>query len=42
MSRQALHSHYLEIVHPIQHQKISFTSPLPEDFLNQLDILSDY
>lgn len=42
MSRHALHSHYLEIVHPIQHQKISFTSPLPEDFLNQLDILSDY
>ncbi len=40
ISRQALHSHYLQFIHPVSHQLMSFTSLLPEDILNQLSILS--
>ena len=31
ISRPALHSHRLEITHPISGQRLSFTAPLPED-----------
>ena len=31
MTRQALHSFYLEFIHPVTRQLMSFTVPLPED-----------
>lgn len=40
ISRQALHSHYLQFTHPVSHRLMSFTSLLPEDILNQCSILS--
>jgi 23S rRNA pseudouridine1911/1915/1917 synthase len=36
IQRQALHSHYLQFVHPVSRQVMSFTSILPEDILEQL------
>ncbi len=36
IQRQALHSHYLQFVHPVSRQIMSFTSNLPEDILKQL------
>ena len=36
ISRQALHSHYLQITHPATNEVMSFTSPLPEDIKEQL------
>ena len=42
IDRHALHSHYLEIQHPVSYQTITFTSPLPEDILRQLEIISGY
>jgi len=40
IERQALHSHFLQFQHPINHQILTFTSPLPDDFLAQLKVLS--
>ncbi len=40
IDRQALHSHFLEIVHPVKQQSLTFTSPLPDDFLEQLKMLA--
>lgn len=31
ISRQALHSHRLQFIHPITHENMDFTAPLPED-----------
>lgn len=31
ISRQALHSHRLQFTHPITHERMEFTAPLPED-----------
>lgn len=31
ISRQALHSHRLQFIHPITHERMEFTAPLPED-----------
>lgn len=31
ISRQALHSHRLRFTHPITHERMEFTAPLPED-----------
>lgn len=31
IKRQALHSHRLQFEHPITHQKMEFTAPIPED-----------
>ena len=31
MTRQALHSHHMELTHPITGEHMSFTAPLPED-----------
>ena len=39
ISRQALHSHYLQFTHPVTHQVMSFTSPLPQDMIDQLSVL---
>lgn len=35
--RQALHSHYLQFMHPISNNVIECTSPLPADMLNLLE-----
>jgi len=39
MSRQALHSHYLQITHPVTNTVMSFTSPLPKDMREQISVL---
>ncbi len=39
IDRQALHSHFLKIQHPVSLQALTFTSPLPDDFLEQLKVL---
>jgi 23S rRNA pseudouridine1911/1915/1917 synthase len=39
IQRQALHSHFLQFVHPVSHQVMSFTSILPEDILKQLNAI---
>jgi 23S rRNA pseudouridine1911/1915/1917 synthase len=39
IKRQALHSHFLQFNHPVNNQLLSFTSPLPDDFLKQLSAL---
>ena len=39
IGRQALHSHFLKIQHPVSLQTLTFTSPLPDDFLEQLKVL---
>jgi len=39
IKRQALHSHFLQFTHPVTNQLLSFTSPLPDDFLEQLSAL---
>lgn len=31
MTRQALHSHHMEFMHPITGEHMSFTAPLPPD-----------
>ena len=31
ISRQALHAHRLEIVHPVSHNQLEFVAPLPDD-----------
>lgn len=36
MKRQALHSHYLQFIHPARVEVFSFTSPLPEDIRQQI------
>jgi len=33
VSRQMLHAHCLQLLHPITHKEISLVAPLPEDFL---------
>lgn len=40
IERQALHAHYLQFRHPVTHQLIDFSSPLPADFQKQLKVLS--
>ena len=39
IGRQALHSHFLKIQHPVSLQTLTFTSPLPEDCLEQVKVL---
>ncbi len=39
ISRQALHAHRLEIVHPVTHNQLQFIAPLPEDMLGLLRVL---
>jgi len=39
IKRQALHSHYLQIIHPVTLEVMSFTSPLPEDIREQMSVL---
>jgi 23S rRNA pseudouridine1911/1915/1917 synthase len=39
IQRQALHSHYLQFVHPVNRNIMSFTSILPEDITEQLEAL---
>lgn len=38
IKRQALHSHYLQFVHPVNRKVLSFTSILPVDILEQLTV----
>lgn len=40
IKRQALHSHFLQFIHPVSLHLLTFTSPLPVDFLEQLKDLS--
>ena len=40
--RQALHARKLTLTHPISGELMSWKSPLPEDMLALLDVLSDY
>ena len=40
--RQALHSRKLTLIHPISGELMSWKSPLPEDMLALLDVLSAY
>jgi len=42
ITRQALHSQYLQFTHPVNHQVLSFTSPLPEDMMEQLSALQPF
>ncbi len=39
IKRQALHSHYLQLFHPISGQNMSFTSSLPKDMTEQINLL---
>ena len=39
VSRPLLHASKLSFVHPITQEKMSFTAPLPEDFLRVLEII---
>lgn len=39
IDRQALHSHFLKIQHPVSLQSLTFTSPLADDFLEQMKVL---
>ncbi len=40
INRQALHSHFLKIEHPVSLQSLTFASPLPDDFLEQLKVFT--
>jgi len=42
LKRQALHAWKLEFIHPCTGQELSFTAPLPQDFLYTLDWLQQY
>ena len=39
IKRQALHSHHLQLSHPISGQSMSFTSSLPKDMTEQINLL---
>ena len=39
ISRQALHAHRLQIVHPLSQQRLEFVAPLPDDILALLRAL---
>src|SRR5262249_40175687 len=39
ISRQALHAHRLQIVHPVSKQRLEFIAPLPDDMLGLLRAL---
>lgn len=39
LTRQALHSHYLQFSHPVTHQVLGFTSIIPDDMMKQLSLL---
>ena len=39
MARQALHAKELSFVHPTTHEKLHFSTPLPEDMLNLIHVL---
>ena len=41
ISRQALHAHRLEIVHPVTHNQLQFIAPLPEDMQGLLKALRE-
>ncbi len=41
ISRQALHAHRLQIVHPVTQQRLEFRAPLPDDMLALLRALRD-
>ena len=38
IDRQALHSYKIEFMHPISNEKVCFTSPLPEDMQNIIEM----
>lgn len=38
--RQALHAKELSFVHPITHEKLHFSTPLPKDMRNLIDVLN--
>ncbi len=42
ISRQALHAHRLEIVHPVTHNQLEFIAPLPEDMQALLRALREH
>lgn len=39
LTRQALHAKELSFVHPTTHEKLHFSTPLPEDMLNLIHVL---
>lgn len=39
---QALHSHTLDIIHPISNKKMHFEADIPEDFLNCIEFAKQY
>ena len=41
LSRPLLHAHYLEFLHPGTKKPVSFSAPLPDDFLNVLTVLQE-
>jgi len=41
ISRQALHAHRLEIVHPVTHNQLQFVAPLPDDMQGLLRALRE-
>ena len=42
MKRQALHAEHISFVHPITHQDIAFSSPLPDDMAGLCNFLKEY
>lgn len=39
LARQALHAKELSFIHPATHEKLNFSTPLPEDMRNLIDVL---
>ncbi len=39
--RQALHAETLSFIHPINHERLTLTAPLPDDFQKLIDALDD-
>ena len=39
---QVLHSHTLDIVHPITGKEMHFEAPVPEDFQNCIEFAKEY
>ena len=40
-SKQLLHAHQLTFIHPKSNQKMTFTAPLPQDFINALKTIKE-
>jgi 23S rRNA pseudouridine1911/1915/1917 synthase len=42
MKRQALHAANISFVHPITHQDMAFSDPLPDDMVGLCNFLKEY